>query len=70
MKIVTIHEDGRLRIYNSNDGLCVNASSHAAFPEKIFGIVDNETENRFILCYSAQKIYIFDIWIMKVIDTL
>ena len=32
MKIVTIHEDGRLRIFNATDGLCVNVSTHYIFP--------------------------------------
>lgn len=38
-KIVTIHNDDRIRIFTAQDGLCINVSQHALLPEKIYGLI-------------------------------
>ena len=40
-KIVTIHEDGRIRVFSAQDGLCINVSQHGLVPEKLVGLVEN-----------------------------
>jgi len=69
-KIVTAHNDDRIRIITIQDGLCKNVSQHALLPEKIFGLVENENESRFLMCFGEKTIYIIDSWSLKVIDTL
>lgn len=69
-KIVTIHGDGKLRVFSADDGLCINVSSHSLTPDKIIGLVDNPAESRFLLCFSETIVYIVDSWTMRVVDSL
>lgn len=39
VKIITLHNDQRLRIWTENDGICINVSSPAIFPEKIIQLI-------------------------------
>jgi len=32
IKIITLHNDNRLRIWTESDGICINVSSPAIFP--------------------------------------
>lgn len=65
-----MHHDDRIRIFTLQDGLCISVSQHALLPEKIYGLVDNDTETRFILCFGEKTVYIVDSWTMKIVDQL
>ena len=39
VKIITLHNDNRLRIWAHDDGTCLNVSTPALFPEPIIALV-------------------------------
>lgn len=67
---MTAHNDDRIRIITIEDGICKNVSQHTLLPEKILGLVENENESRFLLCFGEKTIYIIDSWSLKVIDSI
>ena len=39
VRLLTIHNDNRLRVWSQNDGLCLNVSTPELFPEPIVALI-------------------------------
>ena len=66
MKLLTIGEGNRLRLWKLEDGVCVNITGFDCFEEKIIGCCSDLKETRFAYVHSDYSIYVFDCWRMIV----
>lgn len=66
MKLLTIGEGNRLRLWKLDDGICVNITGFDCFEEKIVGCASELKETRFVYLHSDYSIYVFDCWKMAV----
>lgn len=51
-KIITLHNDNRLRVWAEDDGTCINASAPGLFPETIVALVAPVGECRFMVALA------------------
>lgn len=51
-KLVTLHNDNRLRVWAQDDGTCLNSSPPGLFPEAIIGLIAPKGECRFLVALA------------------
>ena len=66
-KLVTLHNDSRLRVWAQDDGTCLNASTPGLFPEPIVALVAPRGECRFLVALAEEAFYIVDCWQLRVV---
>lgn len=66
-KLVTLHNDNRLRVWAEDDGTCLNASAPGLFPEPIIALIAPSTECRFLIALAEEAYYIVDCWMLKIL---
>lgn len=49
VRIITIHNDNRLRVWSQDDGLCLNVSTPELFSEQIVALISAPIESKFII---------------------
>jgi hypothetical protein len=53
VKIITLHNDNRLRIWAHDDGTCLNVSAPALFSEPIVALVSPPSESKFLIAVAG-----------------
>jgi hypothetical protein len=66
-KLVTLHNDNRLRLWAEDDGTCLNASGPGFFPEPIVALVAPTCECRFLIALAEEAFYVVDCWLLKIL---
>lgn len=66
-KLITLHNDNRLRVWAQDDGTCLNASGPGLFPEAIIALVAPAVECRFIVALAEEAFYIVDCWMLRIL---
>ena len=64
-KIVTLHNDNRLRIWAEDDGSCLNVSPPGFFPQNIIALIAPKGQCRFIIALAEESFYVVDCWVLK-----
>jgi hypothetical protein len=66
-KLVTLHNDNRLRVWAEDDGTCLNASTPGLFPEPVVALVAPSGECRFLVALAEEAFYLVDCWLLKIL---
>lgn len=65
-RLITIHNDNRLRLWSQNDGLCLNVSTPELFVEPIVALIAAPVEAKFVIALAEESFYIVDLWLLKI----
>lgn len=66
VRIITIHNDNRLRIWSQEDGLCINVSTPELFAQPIVALIAAPIQSKFIIALAGECFYIVDCWLLKI----
>ena len=67
VRLITIHNDNRLRIWSQDDGICLNVSTPELFPEAIIDILAAPLESKFVVALAEESFYVVDLWLLKIV---
>ena len=66
-KLVTLHNDNRLRVWAQDDGTCLNVSGPGVFQTEVLALAAPPIECKFIIALAEESFLIVDCWLLRVV---